>query len=241
MNKHLIFLFIAIANFTQIARAQYSIETILMDVGEEKTVYLPSFVTSKDYGPFWEWSDNSVHIELSNMTSTSVTIKVLSYTSTTEQVYFDYYWGDSREHGNYTISVDIRKSNDRDPDPEEDTDGNIFTWYSGGRGLYYKVISESAKTCMVGTGSVFNNHNAVLGSPSGKITIPYMANDYKVTKIGYAAFNACKYIESFSLPESIISIDECAFQECTALTTFTIPNSVVEIANGAVSCCNKLN
>ena len=223
-------------------RAQYSLESIILDVGEEQTVYLPSSVTSKDYGPYWEWSDNSVYIELSNKTSTSVTIKALSYTSTTEQVYFDYYWGNSREHGNYTINVDIRKPNN--PDSEQDsggnTDGKIFTWYSSGRGLYYKVISESAKTCMVGTDSNVDDHNAVSGSLSGKITIPYTANNYKVTKIGCAAFNACKYIESFTLPESITTIDEAAFQECTAITSFTIPNSVVEIANGAVSCCDKL-
>ena len=91
------------------AKAQYSYEKHFMAVGEEKQVDLPISVTNKNIIESY-WSNGSPsYVEMTQLSDYSVKIKILKYISTTCYVQFDYYCGPSREHGNYTVFIDIKK------------------------------------------------------------------------------------------------------------------------------------
>ena len=121
--------------------------------------------------------------------------------------------------------------------------------------MTFKVISESEKTCMVGTeegeGSV---HAAIAGDYSGGITIPSEVSGYTVTRVGKWAFSWIGGLTSVSIPETVTSIgtqafnftgltaitlprnlktiEDGVFQGCTGITSVTIPASVTSIADG---------
>lgn len=100
------------------SKAQYSYEAVFMEVGEEKTIYLPSSVTSKDIKESYWSNDSPTYVEILSKSDYSVKIKILKYTSTTCLVQYDYYWGASRNHGNYSIEINIKKPQDPDPDTD---------------------------------------------------------------------------------------------------------------------------
>ena len=91
------------------AKAQYSYTAVFMDVGEEKTINLPSSVTNKDIKESYWSNDSPSYVKITKQSDYSVTIKILKYTSMTCLVEYDYYWGSSREHGNFSIRIDIKK------------------------------------------------------------------------------------------------------------------------------------
>ena len=91
------------------AKAQYSYTAVFMDVGEEKTINLPSSVTNKDIIESYWSNDSPTYVKITRQSDYSVTIKILKYTSVTCLVQYDYYWGSSREHGNFSIRIDIKK------------------------------------------------------------------------------------------------------------------------------------
>lgn len=90
-------------------KAQYSYEAVFMEVGEEKTIILPSSVTSKNIVESYWSNDSPTYVDIIKKSDYSVKIKILKYTSTSCMVQYDYYWGGSREHGNYSIRIDIKK------------------------------------------------------------------------------------------------------------------------------------
>lgn len=90
-------------------KAQYSYEAVFMEVGEEKTIILPSSVTSKNIVESYWSNDSPTYVDIIKKSDYSVKIKILKYTSTSCIVQYDYYWGGSREHGNYSIRIDIKK------------------------------------------------------------------------------------------------------------------------------------
>ena len=79
---------------------------------------------------------------------------------------------------------------------------------------------------------------------TGGITIPtnitYNNVNYRVTVIGYEAFENCTGLTSVSIPSSIKTIGAWAFSGCTQLTSITIPASVTEIHGKAFSGCTQL-
>ena len=98
-------------------------------------------------------------------------------------------------------------------------DGDTFTENTvGGVMLTYTVISESEKTCMVGEkhdwyvpGARANGvHNVSKSQLSGDITIPKVANGYKVIRIYDSAFEQTA-ITSVVIPEGVTSIGDYAF------------------------------
>ena len=64
----------------------------------------------------------------------------------------------------------------------------------------------------------------------------YTSND----KLGYAAFDGCSGLTSFTIPSSVTSIGEYAFNGCSGLTSLTIPSSVTSIGESAFYGCSGL-
>ena len=139
-------------------------------------------------------------------------------------------------------------------------DGDTFTANTvEGVEMTFKVISEEAKTCLVGEGS----SASIPTSTSGAVTIPATANGYSVktithkafyncssltsitipkgvTSIGNHAFYGCKSLESANIPEGVTSIGTEAFANCISLTSITIPESMTIMSSYAFSFCSGL-
>jgi len=63
---------------------------------------------------------------------------------------------------------------------------------------------------------------------------------YNKTKTTLVAYPARKTDTTFTIPNSVTSIEERAFNYCSNLTGITIPNSVTSIGYGAFQGCNSL-
>ncbi|MGN0536803.1 MAG: leucine-rich repeat protein [Acutalibacteraceae bacterium] len=75
--------------------------------------------------------------------------------------------------------------------------------------------------------------------PAGKTELSYTISD-SVTSIDDYAFAYCKKLTSVTIPNSVTSIGVQAFYYCTGLTSVTIPNSVTSIDDNAFSNCTGL-
>ena len=74
-----------------------------------------------------------------------------------------------------------------------------------------------------------------LATISGSYTIPNT-----VTSINGGAFNRCSGLTSITIPEGVTCIGNAAFSGCSGLTSITIPNSVASIGESAFGSCNGL-
>ena len=92
----------------------------------------------------------------------------------------------------------------------------------------YRIESDGAV--------VYDVHTSI----SGDVTIPSTINSYKVTKIGYEAFEACTNITSITIPDSVTYIDDRAFEFCEKLKSVTLPDSVTYIGRSAFIYCYAL-
>ena len=101
----------------------------------------------------------------------------------------------------------------------------------------YRIISESMKTCQVGTGS----GAAVNYKANGSITIPAEVEGYSVVWIAQQAFYSRSDITTISIPNSVTEIDDYAFYECTGLVSMIIPRSVTDIGSYVFSWCSSLS
>lgn len=59
-------------------------------------------------------------------------------------------------------------------------------------------------------------------------------------RIGTSAFRNCSQLESITLPQSLVSIDNYAFRNCSGLKSLAIPASVTRIGNSAFRFCSSL-
>ena len=109
--------------------------------------------------------------------------------------------------------------------------------------IYYKIISETNKTCEVTSAVDKSSYgtNDTDYTYKGAVNIPSSANGYKVVGIGESAFKCCKNISSVSIPSSVTSIGNYAFQYCTGLTSVTIPKYVTSIGSSAFYFCTNLS
>ena len=80
---------------------------------------------------------------------------------------------------------------------------------------------------------------------SGTVTIPrivtYSGVSYTVNEIGNQCFLDAEFLESVSLPSTLLTIGTNAFEGCVLLNTVTIPNSVNYIGARAFANCSKLS
>ncbi len=61
-----------------------------------------------------------------------------------------------------------------------------------------------------------------------------------ITYIGSRAFAECAYLESISIPPSVITIRESAFEGCKSLRSASLPGSICEVAPSLFSRCESL-
>lgn len=80
---------------------------------------------------------------------------------------------------------------------------------------------------------------------SGTVTIPrtvtYSGVSYTVNEIDNQCFLNAEFLESVSLPATLLTIGTNAFEGCVLLNTVTIPNSVNYIGARAFANCSKLS
>ena len=121
------------------------------------------------------------------------------------------------------------------------------------KGIYYNVISEQESTVEItfAEDSIFEDNNSgiiYLKYPyNGNFAIPETASHngktYKVTTIGKKAFANCQSLESVSIPNTLINIEDSAFINCIMLSEIDIPNSVKSVGDYAFwgCACTKVN
>ena len=111
---------------------------------------------------------------------------------------------------------------------------NIFAFDCEVNGIYYNRLS--ADEFQVTNGTV---------KYSGDVEIPktvmYRDKVFKVTQIGYYAFQNCKDLTSVIIPQTITSLPSSAFLNCSSLTTITMPSTVTTIGNNAFEGCKALS
>ena len=76
-------------------------------------------------------------------------------------------------------------------------------------------------------------------SAVGQVTLPEAIDGEPVRAIN-RAFDNCRWVTSFSLPQSLESIAGPAFEGCHSLTQITIPRNVTEIGFRAFAKCSRL-
>lgn len=97
-----------------------------------------------------------------------------------------------------------------------------------GHRLYFKILSNEAKTCEL----VTPNNGIIYQFISGKVTIPQSVNGYTVVSIGEYAFYR-QQITAVDIPNSVLSIGKYAFYYCEALETITGADNVETVDNSA--------
>jgi len=96
-------------------------------VGETKTYYFPSEVSSKA-NAMYSYNCSSDHInniEVVSYTKTSVTVSALEYTSSRVNIRFDYWWQDERGSNRtdtHYVHIDMRDDDTPDDDPDTNPD-----------------------------------------------------------------------------------------------------------------------
>ena len=89
-------------------------------------------------------------------------------------------------------------------------------------------------------GVLFNKKKTeLIRYPEGKSQTSYTIPN-SVTSIEDAAFDGCTGLTSITIPNSVTSIGVRAFRGCTGLTSITLGNSVTSIGEMAFSCCTGL-
>ena len=89
-------------------------------------------------------------------------------------------------------------------------------------------------------GVLFSSDKTLLHTyPAGKSDKSYSIPD-SVTTIESLAFSGCKNLASVSIPGSVTAIIDYAFFECSGLTNVSIPESVSSIGEAAFGSCTGL-
>lgn len=108
-------------------------------------------------------------------------------------------------------------------------------------GIYYNVTSSSELTVEVTyCGEYWYSYYEYQGVVKIPSTVVYNGKKYRVTSIGYSAFEGCSGLTSIILPESLTSIDDKAFCDCDGLTFITLPEGLTSIGSETFRGCSGL-
>ena len=111
-------------------------------------------------------------------------------------------------------------------------------------GIYYKIVSSTAKTVAVANSSANPDPTKyATESYSGDVVIPSTVTDsygmtYSVVKINKYAFHTCSNLTSVKIPASVVEIDDEVFVGNTSLTSLDLPSSVSAVGNGNFTGCS---
>lgn len=104
--------------------------------------------------------------------------------------------------------------------------------------MTFKVIDEDARLCQVGNGNIPVDNDDLSGQAiwdiyTGTVTVPEIANGYRVVRVGRGAFEQMPRVTSVILPDCVEQIDEYAFHGDNAMTEFHFPSSLKVIKDYA--------
>ena len=113
---------------------------------------------------------------------------------------------------------------------------------------YACVCGDSYTQAIVPTEFTVTKSNRSMVGYTGKkgetLVIPAVFENnetwYRVTNIGYGAFQACDKLVSITIPDSVTSIDDNAFRNCGSLVSITIPNGIMSIGHSVFNSCIAL-
>lgn len=107
--------------------------------------------------------------------------------------------------------------------------------------MSFRITDEAQKTCEPAEEPATNNSeigSCIDNKLKGALAIPSItSNGYRVTSIGYSAFEDCSGLTSITIPEGVTNIGGYAFHYCRGLTSVTIPNGVTNIGSYAFYGC----
>ena len=110
-------------------------------------------------------------------------------------------------------------------------------------GIYYNILSSDDKTVEVTYKSNFlggRYSSDYSGDVSIPATVTHNGIEYRVTAIGFHAFDGCKSLTSVTIDDGVTTIGSWAFGNCDGLTSVTIPEGVTSIGNEAFLNCDGL-
>ena len=111
--------------------------------------------------------------------------------------------------------------------------------FSGCTGLMNINVAAENRNYSSQDGALFNkNKTELIVYPAGKIGSYTVPNS--VIEIDEYSFSGCTGLTNITIPNSVREIDQGAFSGCTGLTDVTIPGSVWEIDERAFSGCTEL-
>lgn len=117
--------------------------------------------------------------------------------------------------------------------------GDIFSAkIAEGIDMNFKVISETEKTCQVGSEKSYEP--AISTSYTGPVTIPSSVNGYSVISIGNYAFLSCQ-LSSISIPNSVLHIGGSAFDNCLKMQKIEIGRGLAFFSDNAFRMCSSLS
>lgn len=147
-----------------------------------------------------------------------------------------------------TTSTGIDVTAMRNVDNPERKASIVISAIDGEASISLEVIQESDPCCVIyyttvdSTPITLNSTNvfgANIISNTYENGIGAIRFDAHITKIGAKAFWGC-YLESITIPDTILSIGKEAFYECRYLKSIVIPNHVFTIEQSAFSGCYNL-
>ncbi len=112
----------------------------------------------------------------------------------------------------------------------------------------FKGCTSLESITVAGSNTTYSSENGVLFNkaktrliqyPAGKTSVSYTLPD-SVTSIESYAFYGCTSLASVTIPDSVTSIEGHAFRECTSLASVTIPDSVTIIEPYTFYGCTSL-
>ncbi|MGN1417845.1 MAG: leucine-rich repeat domain-containing protein, partial [Acutalibacteraceae bacterium] len=101
-------------------------------------------------------------------------------------------------------------------------------------------VDSQSKTFESENGILFSKgKTTILKYPEGKTDEEYVIPD-SVTKIGYCAFEYCRYLKDLTISENVTTMSSWTFSYCNLLTNVTIKGSMANIREDSFCACKNL-